>query len=148
MPTGKLIDPGGGAQAKKENGLGSILGTDGKCYPFKNDAPNGKLKPGVPIVFYTEPAKIDLLKGVNIKYDIAVAYLHLDEFKKPHLIKSKWDSFETLWYDEWEDVEEENIKKLGLEDKYKDEYGDSKEKFKKFKKFAHVDSGNPNKKGD
>jgi len=141
MPTGKLIDPGGDSRAKK--GLGSILGTDGKCFLFKNDAP-GKLKSGDPIVFYIEPAEVDLLKQVDTKYEIAVAYLHPDEFKKPHLTKNTWYNFKTFWDEEWELEETDKIKKLGF-DKNFEESGDIKKGLKGLEKFNDIEDKRPKK---
>ena len=139
MPTGKLTDPGGPG-AKK--GLGSILGTDGKCYLFKNPTNPGELKKGDPIVFYTDPAKVDLLNEIDEEYDIAVAYLHLDGFKQPYLTyKIAWDSsFKALWDNEWE-KDETIIEELGLIDGFRD--NTFKEGLQKIEGFQKIRQINP-----
>ena len=143
MPTGKLIDPGGDAQAK--SGLGSILATDGKCFLFKNDTPNGTLMSGDPIVYYLEPAEVDLLKKGDTKYEIAVAYLNKDQFRKPYLTKKNaWkEGYVELWEEEWDKEQPENIDALGFNDAFKDEYGSLKNGLKKLRKFDDIEEKNP-----
>lgn len=143
MPSGKLLDPGGpGAQSS----LGSIQGTDGNIYPFNNNAAQGELKEGDPIIFYLTQSEVKMDGTEELKM-MAVAQLDLDQLNKPCIVQDDWNikmkgsntKYKNYWKDEWEKEDEEKIAKLQLKDGFKDT-SDPNEPYKKgLKKIEKID---------